>query len=111
MRARHTLAVILLVLTAAFARPRPALAQTPPLGTLRVTVVDPIRDEKGWAFRDPGATRSVYAVGWVGLLGRKVQPNMRLKLTACGRRLRRNAQWRFVILIAAPAGRSLSAVR
>src|SRR5437763_3944321 len=24
-----------------------------------MTVVDPIRDEKGWAFRDPGATRSV----------------------------------------------------
>src|ERR1700731_5368254 len=24
-----------------------------------MTIVDPIRDEKGWAFRDPGGTRSV----------------------------------------------------
>ena len=38
-------------------------------------------------------------------------PNMRLKLSACGRRLRRNAQWKLVILAAAPAGRSLSAIR
>ena len=37
--------------------------------------------------------------------------NQRLKLTACGRRLRRNAQWKFSILLAAPAGRSLSAFR
>jgi len=36
---------------------------------------------------------------------------MRLKLSACGRRLRRNAQWKLFILSAAPAGRSLSAIR
>jgi hypothetical protein len=39
------------------------------------------------------------------------QPNLRLKLSACGRRLRRNAQWKLSILLAAPAGRSLSAIR
>ena len=37
--------------------------------------------------------------------------NTRLKLAACGRRLRRNAQWKPFALIAAPAGRSLSAIR
>ena len=41
----------------------------------------------------------------------KVLPNMRLKLAACGRRLRRNAQWEPSILFAAAAGRSLSAIR
>jgi len=40
-----------------------------------------------------------------------VLPNMRLKLTACGRRLQRKAQWRPFVLFAAPAGRSLSAIR
>jgi hypothetical protein len=37
--------------------------------------------------------------------------NMRLKLSARGRRLRWNAQWKSSILSAAPAGRSLSAIR
>ena len=37
--------------------------------------------------------------------------NLRLKLSARGRRLRRNAQGKPSILIAAPAGRSLSAIR
>ena len=37
--------------------------------------------------------------------------NQRLKLAACGRRLRRKAQGKLFILIAAPSGRSLSAVR
>jgi len=37
--------------------------------------------------------------------------NRRLKLSACGRRLRRNAQWKLSILIAASASRSLSAPR
>jgi hypothetical protein len=41
----------------------------------------------------------------------KVQPNPRLKLAACGRRLRRNAQGKPSILSASPAGRSLSAIR
>jgi hypothetical protein len=41
----------------------------------------------------------------------QVQPNMRMKLAACGRRLRQNAQWRPSILSAAPAGRSLCAIR
>jgi hypothetical protein len=41
----------------------------------------------------------------------RAQPNMRLKLAACGRRLRRNAQWRLSILSAASASRSLSAIR
>ena len=41
----------------------------------------------------------------------RLLPNLRLKLSACGRRLRRNAQWRPSILIAAAAGRSLSATR
>jgi hypothetical protein len=40
-----------------------------------------------------------------------VQPNMRMKLAACGRRLRRNAQWELFILSAAAAGRSLCAIR
>ena len=40
-----------------------------------------------------------------------VQPNQRMKLAACGRRLRRNAQWKPFILSAAPAGRSLCAIR
>jgi len=40
-----------------------------------------------------------------------VLPNMRLKLTAYGRRLRRNAHWKPYILSAAAAGRSLSAIR
>ena len=31
-------------------------------------------------------------------------PNQRMKLTACGRRVRRKAQWRLSILIAASAG-------
>ena len=39
------------------------------------------------------------------------QPNRRMKLAACGRRLQRNAQGRFFFLIAAPAGRSLCAIR
>jgi hypothetical protein len=38
-------------------------------------------------------------------------PNPRLKLSACGRRLGRNAQWRPFFLIATPAPRSLSAIR
>ena len=38
-----------------------------------------------------------------------LQPNMRLKLSARGRRLCRKAQWRPSFLSAAPAGRSLSA--
>jgi len=38
-------------------------------------------------------------------------PNMRLKLSDRGRRFGRIAQWRPSILIAAPAGRSLSAIR
>ena len=37
--------------------------------------------------------------------------NTRLKLAACGRRLRRNAHLRPSFLSAAPAGRSLSAIR
>jgi hypothetical protein len=37
--------------------------------------------------------------------------NLRLKLSARGRRSGRNAQWEPSILIAAPAGRSLSATR
>ena len=41
----------------------------------------------------------------------KVPPNPRLKLAACGRRLRRNAQGKPSILIAASASRSLSAIR
>jgi hypothetical protein len=41
----------------------------------------------------------------------KVPSNQRLKLSACGRRLRRNAQGKPFILIAAPASRSLSAIR
>ena len=41
----------------------------------------------------------------------KVPPNPRLKLAACGRRLRRNAQGKPSILIAASASRSLSASR
>jgi hypothetical protein len=42
---------------------------------------------------------------------RKVQPNPRLKLAACGRRLRRKAQGKLFILSAASASRSLSAIR
>ena len=38
-------------------------------------------------------------------------PNQRMKLSACGRRLWRNAQWKLSILSAAPAGRSLCAIR
>ena len=38
-------------------------------------------------------------------------PNLRLKLSARWRRLCRNAQWRPSFLSAAPAGRSLSAIR
>ena len=38
-------------------------------------------------------------------------PNMRLKLAARGRRFWRNAQWKPSFLSAAPAGRSLSAIR
>jgi hypothetical protein len=49
-------------------------------------------------------------IGRLGPYG-KQKSNARFKLSACGRRLRRNAQWRPFILIAAPAGRSLSAVR
>jgi hypothetical protein len=41
----------------------------------------------------------------------KEQPNQRLKLSARGRHLTRNAQWRPSILIVAPAGCSLSAIR
>ena len=41
----------------------------------------------------------------------KVPPNPRLKLSACGRRLRRNAQGKPSILAAASASRSLSASR
>ena len=40
-----------------------------------------------------------------------VQPNQRMKLAACGRRLWRKPQWRLSILIAASAGRSLCAFR
>jgi hypothetical protein len=42
---------------------------------------------------------------------RKVLPNQRLKLSARWRRFWWNAQWKPSILIAAPAGRSLSATR
>jgi hypothetical protein len=42
---------------------------------------------------------------------RRLLPNMRLKVSACGGRLRRNAQWKVSILSAEPAGRSLSAIR
>jgi hypothetical protein len=38
-------------------------------------------------------------------------PNQRLKLSAHGRHLCRNAQWKSSILSVAPAGRSLSAIR
>jgi len=38
-------------------------------------------------------------------------PNQRLKLSARRRRFCRNAQWKPSVLIAAPAGRSLSAIR
>jgi hypothetical protein len=38
-------------------------------------------------------------------------PNQRMKLSACGRRLRRHAQWEFFILSAAAARRSLCAIR
>jgi hypothetical protein len=38
-------------------------------------------------------------------------PNQRLKLSPRGRRFGRKAQWKASILIAAPAGRSLSASR
>ena len=38
-------------------------------------------------------------------------PNPRLKLSARGRHPCRNAQWKPSILIVAPAGRSLSAIR
>jgi hypothetical protein len=38
-------------------------------------------------------------------------PNQRLKLAARWRRLCRKAQWRPSFLLAAPAGRSLSATR
>jgi hypothetical protein len=38
-------------------------------------------------------------------------PNLRLKRAACGRRLRRNALRKLSILIAAPASRSISAIR
>jgi hypothetical protein len=38
-------------------------------------------------------------------------PNMRLKLSARWRRFGRNVQWKPSILCAAPAGRSLSAIR
>ena len=41
----------------------------------------------------------------------QVQPNMRMKLAACGRRLRRNAQGELFLLSAASAGRSLCAIR
>jgi hypothetical protein len=41
----------------------------------------------------------------------KQKSNARFKLSACGRRLRRNAQRKSSILIAAAAGRSLSAIR
>jgi hypothetical protein len=55
------------------------------------------------------ARRSCRSRGRVGA-GRRPS-NQRLKLAACGRRLRRKAQWRFFFLIAAPSGRSLSAIR
>jgi hypothetical protein len=42
---------------------------------------------------------------------KRLLPNPRLKLSACGRRLRRNAQGKLSFLSAAPAGRSLSAIR
>ena len=51
------------------------------------------------------------AAGAVGVEDVDRLPNLRLKLSACGRRLRRNAQWKLSILLAAPAGRSLSAIR
>jgi hypothetical protein len=41
----------------------------------------------------------------------KMQPNLRFKLSARGRRFWWNAQWRLFFLIAVPAGRSLSAIR
>jgi hypothetical protein len=40
-----------------------------------------------------------------------VTPNMRLKLSARGRHLKRKAQWKPSILSVAPAARSLSAIR
>jgi hypothetical protein len=55
------------------------------------------------------ARRSFRSRGGVGP-GRRPS-NQRLKLAACGRRLRRKAQGELFFLIAAPAGRSLSAVR
>jgi hypothetical protein len=48
---------------------------------------------------------------FVTVLRGRAQPNMRLKLSAGGRRTCWNAQWRPSILSAAPAGRSLSAIR
>jgi hypothetical protein len=47
----------------------------------------------------------------LGLGGRIVTPNQRLKLAARWRRLCRNVQWKPSFLPAAPAGRSLSAIR
>jgi hypothetical protein len=41
----------------------------------------------------------------------KWPPNPRLKLAARWRRFWRKAQWKPSILLAAPAGRSLSAIR
>jgi hypothetical protein len=41
----------------------------------------------------------------------KVQPNLRLKLSARWHRYCRNAQWKPSFWSAAPAGRSLSAIR
>jgi hypothetical protein len=54
--------------------------------------------------------RGYLRVGALPVLEGPAQPNQRLKLSACGRRLRRNAQWKLFILSAAPVGRSLSAI-
>jgi hypothetical protein len=52
-----------------------------------------------------------YAVGAARAEDVDRLPNPRLKLSACGRRLRRNARGKPSILIAASASRSLSAIR
>jgi hypothetical protein len=54
----------------------------------------------GWARLESGGSPEITSVC-----------NLRLNLAACGRRLRRNAQWKPFILSAAPAGRSLCAIR
>jgi hypothetical protein len=59
----------------------------------------------------PGPAADPLTAGSAAQNGRPALPNQRMKLTACGRRLRRNAQWKAFILSAAPAGRSLCAIR